>query len=199
MSFGYFLLICFYFILPAYFTNMTPPLAKKAGILKFLDREVDFGKTYEGFSIFGAHKTWRGVILGILVGMVVVWLQVWLYQFSLIREISLFDYTNINFRVGGWFVEGRWVGSSLFGFLISSGAVLGDLLFSFLKRRLKMKPGQRWLPFDQTDYIIGAFLIVNPFLRVSPLIWLTIFALTFFLHLLVTRIGYQLKICENKW
>ena len=185
MSFGYFLLICFYFTLPAYFTNMTPPLAKKAGILKFLDREVDFGKTYEGFPIFGTHKTWRGVILGILVGMLVAWGQSYFYHHHFFKGISLFDYSKINIF--------------LFGSLISFGAVLGDLLFSFLKRRLKMKPGQRWLPFDQTDYIIGAFLILTPFLKVSPLIWLTIFALTFFLHLLVNRIGYQLKICENKW
>lgn len=57
-----FLLKCLYFMLPAYFANMTPVFAQKLDILKFLAKPIDNGRTTEGRAIFGAHKTWRGFI-----------------------------------------------------------------------------------------------------------------------------------------
>ncbi len=185
MPFGYFVLSCLYFFLPAYFTNMAPPLSRKAGVLKFLDRPVDFGKKYKGLAILGSHKTWRGVILGILAGMLAAWLQSYLYHFSFFKEISLFDYGKVNVF--------------LFGFLISFGAVLGDLSSAFVKRRLRMEPGARFIPFDQTNYIFGAFLTVTPFLKLDFSIWVTIFVLTFFLHIVVTRLGYEIRLHKSKW
>jgi len=180
-----FILSCLYFFLPAYFTNMTPPLAKKAGILKFLERPVDFGKNFLARPILGSHKTWRGAILGIIIGILVVKFQVWLYRFPLIKEISFFDYSKINFL--------------FFGFLISGGAVFGDLLFAFIKRRLNFPPGAPFLPFDQTNYVIGAFLFLTAFFKIDIQIWLTIFLLTFFLHIIVNRLGYILKLHQAKW
>jgi len=180
-----FILSCFYFFLPAYFTNMTPPLSKKVGILKFLERPVDFGKNFFSQPILGSHKTWRGIILGIIVGILVVKFQVWLYRFPLIKEISFFDYYKINFL--------------FFGFLISGGAVFGDLLFAFIKRRLRLKPGAPFLPFDQTNYVIGAALFLTLFLKIDIFVWITIFILTFFLHIVFNRIGYFLKLHQAKW
>ena len=140
-----FILSCLYFFLPAYFTNMTPPLAKKAGILKFLERPVDFGKNFLARPILGSHKTWRGAILGIIIGILVVKFQILVYRFPLIKEISFFDYSKINFLV--------------FGFLISGGAVFGDLLFAFIKRRLNFPPG---LPFYHlTKQIMSLALIFS--------------------------------------
>ena len=164
---------------------MTPPLAKKAGVLKFLDKPVDFGKNFLAKPILGSHKTWRGVILGIIIGISVVKFQVWLYRFPFIKEIRFFDYYKINFLV--------------FGFLISGGAVFGDLLFACIKRRLKLQPGARFLPFDQTNYVIGVFIFLQPYLKLDLTIWLTIFILTFFLHIIVNRIGYILKLHQAKW
>jgi len=176
---------CFYFFLPAYFTNMTPPLIRRAGIFTFLDKPVDFGRKFKGQPILGKNKSWRGVIFGILIGILVVGLQLWLYRFSFIKEISLFDYSEINILA--------------FGFLISAGAVFGDLLFAFIKRRLKMESGARFIPFDQTNYVIGAALFLTLFLKINILIWITIFILTFFLHLIFNRIGYLLGLHKNKW
>ncbi|MFQ6049533.1 MAG: CDP-archaeol synthase [Candidatus Paceibacterales bacterium] len=180
-----FILSCLYFFLPAYFTNMTPPLIKKAGIFNFFDRPVDFDRKFRGQPILGVHKTWRGVILGIIVGILITLLQLWFYQFPFIRGISFFDYRKINIF--------------LFGFLISSGAVFGDLLFAFIKRRLKIKPGARFLPFDQTNYVIGAFIFLTPFLKLNLIIWVTLFVLTFFLHIIFNRIGYLLGLHSSKW
>lgn len=180
-----FILSSFYFFLPAYFTNMTSPLIKKVGIFNFLDKRVDFGRKIFGQDFLGSHKSWRGVICGIIVGILVAFLQLYLYQFSFIRKISLIDYQKINIL--------------LFGFLISSGAVFGDLFFAFLKRRLKLQPGTKFLPFDQTNYVFGAFFFLQPFLKLSYSVWLTIFILTFFLHIIFNRLGYLLGLHRAKW
>ena len=185
MNFLFFLLSCLYFFLPAYFANMTPPLVKRANLFNFLDIEVDFGKKFLGQPIFGKHKSWRGVILGILAGFLAAIIQGRLYQFPAVQKISLLDYEQINIF--------------LFAFLISAGAVFGDLLFAFIKRRLKMEPGARFLPFDQTNYVIGAAIFLTPIFQIGIIIWLTLFILTFLLHIIFNRIGYYLKLHFAKW
>jgi len=184
MSFQFFL-SCLYFFLPAYCTNMVPPLAKRLKFLNFLEREVDFGKKFLGKPIFGSHKTWRGVVSGILIGVIAVYFQRWLFQFSGPRSISFLDYNQINLI---WF-----------GFLISAGAILGDLFFAFIKRRLKLEPGAIFIPFDQTNYVIGAAFLLTPFFKVDILIWVTLFIATFILHVIFNRLGYHLGVHKNKW
>ena len=180
-----FILSCIYFFLPAYFTNMTPPLLKRTGLFNFLAKPVDFGKKIGQNPILGGHKSWRGVIFGLIAGILIAGLQYWFYQFPFIQKISLVDYRQINVL--------------FFGFLISTGAIFGDLLFAFIKRRLKMAPGARFLPFDLTNYVIGAFIFLEPFLKLSYFIWLTIFVLTFFLHRIVNHMGYWMGLHRNKW
>jgi len=180
-----FILSCFYFFLPAYFTNMTPSLSAQAGILKFLAKPIDFGKKFKGFPILGSHKTWRGPILGPVAGILIVILQSQLYKFPFIKEISLLDYGQINIF--------------LFGFLISLGAVCGDLCFAFIKRRLKLEPGARFLPFDQINYVIGAALFLAPFFEISIKVWIILFILTPLLHVIATQIGFILGLSRSKW
>lgn len=185
-----YILSCLYLFLPAYFTNMIPPLATKIlatkmGFFGFLDREVDFGRKFLGQPIFGSHKSWRGVIFGIILGILVAGFQFWLYQFPSVRKISFLNYYEINILA--------------FGFLISTGAIFGDLLFAFVKRRLQLAPGARFLPFDQTNYVIGAALFLTPIFKIDILVWITLFILTFLLHIIFNRIGYLLKVHQAKW
>ena len=180
-----FLFSCFYFALPIYFANITPPIARKLRLCKFLDKPVDFGKTLKNTPILGSHKTWRGIILGTIIGTLMFFLQVKLYEASFFQRISFLNYKDVN--------------PFLFGFLLSFGAMFGDSLFSFLKRQLKISPGKSWMPFDQIDYIIGAFILITPFLKLDPLVWIYIIFLTFFLHITFNRLGYELKINKNKW
>ena len=180
-----YILSCLYFFLPAYFANMTPPLTRRANLFNFLDKEIDFGKKFLGQPVFGKHKSWRGVVFGIIVGILVAGLQCWLYQFSFIKKISLFDYQKINILV--------------FGFLISAGAIFGDLLFAFIKRRLKMAPGARFIPFDQTNYVIGSAIFLTVIFKIGIMVWITLFILTFLLHIIFNRLGYCLKLHRAKW
>lgn len=180
-----YILSCLYFFLPAYFTNMIPPLMRKANLFNFLDKPVDFNRKFLGQPIFGKNKCWRGVIFGIIIGILIAGIQGCLYQFPAIKKISLLDYHQINIF--------------LFGFLISAGAVFGDLLFAFIKRRLKMAPGARFIPFDQTNYVIGAAIFLTSIFKIEIMVWITLFILTFLLHIIVNRIGYYLKLHCAKW
>lgn len=182
-----FIISSLYFFLPAYFANMTPPIAKKMGIFKFLDKPVDFNKKLKGRPVLGSHKTWRGVALGMAVGISIVYFQSWLYKFPTIQGISFLNYEKENVL--------------LLGLLLSGGTVFGDICFAFLKRRLKLKPGSKFLPFDQTNYVIGTalFFLLTGLFEIDILVWPTLFILSFFLHIIINRIGYNLKVHQAKW
>ncbi|MCU0652826.1 MAG: CDP-archaeol synthase [Candidatus Pacebacteria bacterium] len=184
-----FFISCFYFFLPAYFANMTPPLVRNAKIFDFLAVPVDFGKTFGGKRIFGDHKTWRGVVCALIVGTGVALLQWWLYRFSWAIELSLVDYKSVNL----------WV----FALLLSGGAVAGDLAAAFIKRRLNLVPGASFMPWDQTNYVIGGFIFLEPYvgryMADSLAVWGALFLMTFFLHLLFNRFGYDIGLHKAKW
>ncbi len=44
-------------------------------------------------------------------------------------------------------------------FYLALGVSLGTILNSFIKRRLGMKRGQPWRPWDQIDFILGASMV----------------------------------------
>ena len=179
-----FIFQCVYFFLPAYFSNMAPTFAKKAGILKFLAKPIDFGKQFKNKPVFGPNKTWRGLISGVVLGILIAYIQKFLWQFSYFQKISFLNYQEINVF--------------FFGFLLSFGALFGDLISSFFKRRQDIPPGKSWIPFDQISFVIGAFLFVNPFFKISVLAWFYILFLSFFLHIIFNRIGFWLKISDGK-
>lgn len=175
-----------YFFLPAYSANLSASLSRKIKLLKFLEKPVDFGKSLQGYPIFGNHKTWRGIIFGSLVGTLVAVLQKWLYlSLDIFKKLSLIDYLNLNIL--------------LLGFLLSFGALFGDLLFAFFKRRRGIKPGDPWIPFDQINFVIGGFCFVTPYLILPLKIWITLLFFTFFLHILANQLGYFLKLQKVKW
>jgi len=179
------LIASLYFFLPAYFTNLTASLSRKISFLKFIDIPVDFRKSLNGYRVFGDHKIWRGLICGTIAGMAIAFLQKYLYQFNWAKEISLINYQEINIL--------------LFGFLISFGAVFGDLLFAFFKRRQNIEPGKPWIPFDQINFVIGAFLFLTPFFKIPLSAWGIILISTFFLHILGNHIAYWMHWQENRW
>jgi CDP-2,3-bis-(O-geranylgeranyl)-sn-glycerol synthase len=164
---------------------MTPPIAKRLGILKSLARPIDFDKKFFGKPIFGSHKTWRGAILAFFVGFLTAIIQRFLFNFDFFKKLSIIDYSKINIFI--------------FAFLISFGEVLGDLIFAFIKRRIGLKPGAPFIPFDQTNYVFGCFFLLQPYLKLDLKIWLTILISTFFLHIIFNRLGYYLKIHNAKW
>ena len=90
-------------------------------------------------------------------------------------------------------------------FLLSCGALLGDLVKSFFKRRLDKQRGEEWLIADQYDLVVGAFVMVllfNPswvFSPINPAIALWIIVATPLLHRGVNIIGYLAGVKDVPW
>ena len=97
-------------------------------------------------------------------------------------------------------IVGLLQGDFVIGIVLGFGALFGDLVKSFFKRRMKMERGKMWFPFDQIDFILGAFLFYGlTFWEVSWGYLVLLLILTPGLHLLVNLIGFKLKLKEVPW
>lgn len=170
-----------YFILPAYFANIMPVLARKINFLAF---PVDFGKKLGRNYFFGSHKTWRGLFFATAGGFVFFYAQKILYSLGIFANLSLIDYSSFPF----WF-----------GALLGFGAIFGDLVKSFFKRRLSIAPGRRWIPFDQIDLVLGALAFSSFYYAPDLWIWVYLCLVTIPLHMIVKHLGYYSGISKQKW
>ena len=133
---------------------------------------LDLGKTLpDGKPIFGKNKTYRGFVAGLAIGTI-----------AGLAETAVFNYP------------------IAFGFMVSLGALVGDLTGAFLKRRLNIPPGGLLPILDQIDFIVGAILF--SFLLPMSLSWeliVTVLVLTPPIHLLTNYVAYRLKLKSNPW
>lgn len=170
-----------WFILPAGCANMAPVFA--ARLFPRWNQPVDFGKSIGGIRVFGDHKTVRGLVAGVVTGALVGLVQSLLWSRSTwLRSISIFDYGH---------------GALGFGALLGGGALLGDLVKSFCKRRVGRRPGQPWFPFDQIDWVLGALAVSYPFVHPTPAFVLATLGITFVLTLVLKWLGYVVRIGEE--
>lgn len=166
------LLQSLYFFLPAYFANMAPVL------LRFLPLGLPVHER-----LFGPNKTWRGLLVAPLMALLIFWLQKMLYVKGF-TGLALIDYADF---------------SVAFGFLLGAGAILGDLMKSYYKRKAGIKPGQKWIPWDQLDFVIGG-VILSFLVYVPPVeVVFTLLVVSPFLHIAVNHIGYWLRVRESRW
>lgn len=162
----------FLFFLPAGVANMSPIFASRLPLLKRWNAPLDCGLKHRGERLLGDNKTWRGLVTGTLMGGLT---NVFIQSFVLARGDSL---------------------AYLFltGCLLGCGALAGDAVESYVKRRRGIAPGESWFPFDQIDYIAGGLLFVYPMVLVPVSLVLAIGALYFGLHLLFSYLGYLAKL-----
>jgi CDP-2,3-bis-(O-geranylgeranyl)-sn-glycerol synthase len=144
-------------------------------------RPIDGGRTFvDGYPILGKGKTVRGLAVGILSAIIVASLQ------------SIVKYT---------------FDPLIFGFLMGSGAMLGDMVKSFFKRRLNIQSGRPLPLLDQLDFVAGALVMYYVFgpsvLRnFYPLTWtaiVIIVILTPLAHLSLNALGYKLGLKDVWW
>lgn len=87
-------------------------------------------------------------------------------------------------------------GRLFIGFLLSLGAMFGDLVASFIKRRCDIKRGDPAPFVDQLDFLSGALLFAVVFdkadIDFALLSYLVV--LTLFVHPLANRIAYTFKL-----
>ncbi len=183
-----------WFILPAYIANSAPVDVSQIKSLKKYGTPIDGGKTLGGKRILGDSKTWRGFYAGIIAGTLSGTIQM-LLQPSLIN-----DFPNLPQM------------SLPLAFMLSLGALTGDLIESFFKRRINLKPGAPMPLFDQLDFIIGAVLfawiwttastgqISGAFEKmVGYPRFLLIILITPLMHLVANFIAWAWKLKKDPW
>jgi CDP-2,3-bis-(O-geranylgeranyl)-sn-glycerol synthase len=173
------LLSALWIMLPAYIPNSAAALLG-GGI------PIDGGRMHrDGRRLLGDGKTWRGFILGISTGIVIGLLQIWIRQ------------------AAGW--EVLPVLTVLAVILLATGALLGDLVKSYFKRRRGMERGASWPVADQYDLVAGAFALVLIFdypwfiSTITLPILVIILIITPILHKTVNVIGYLIRVKEVPW
>ncbi len=178
MDWTYLLQLVWYF-LPVYVANGSPPLLAKLPLLGTWNAPVDLGRDWGKRRLFGDHKTWRGLIGGILLAGIV-----FLVQQRYVSIAPLVPYAMLP-----W-----WL-----GFLLGAGALLGDLVKSFFKRRITIKPGGNWAPFDQIDYAVGAFLLSFPVFWPGLPAALYLVVLSGAISAAAHYLGFQLKVNKERF
>lgn len=180
-------------MLPSYVANMS---AVKVGG----GTPMDFGKVLkDGRRVFGPGKTWRGFLLGGLLGT--------LLGGALHGLAPLTGGVATDFGAG-W----SWI---LICAALGFGALLGDAVKSFVKRRLGKERGAPWLGPDQLDFVLGAWLVallagqLAVWGQLAPVNWLlatltpglaiVILVITPVLHLGTNWLGHRFGQKEVPW
>ncbi len=172
-------ILAMWLMLPAYVAN---PLAVVFGGGKPIDMGM---KWYDGQRVFGDGKTIRGLIGGTACGIVSGLIQIYAAPvFSIPIVPTLTAVITLSF-----------------------GALLGDLIKSFFKRRIGFVRGAELPLIDQLDFVAGAWLLTYIFDPVwftryfisSPWIIVTVLVLTPILHRLTNIFGYNIKLKKEPW
>ena len=171
--------------LSAWIANATPVLSGGG-------RPIDGGRSYrDGRRILGNGKTVKGFIVGVFFGtltgvgqfLAAPYLRPILAQFVTITPEM--DYVlNIGIPVT---------------FLMSVGALTGDVVGSFIKRRVNVKSGDSSPLLDQIGFIIMALIFASPFMIPSPIFVIILTLTTLGIHWLSNVLGYLLGLKKNPW
>jgi len=162
-------------ILPAYVANSVAIDVSGIPFLKKYTAPVDFGMSWKGKRLLGEGKTWRGLICGVLAGVLCGWIQ------------------------GIYASAGLYPMTALLGFLLGFGALLGDMVESFIKRRLGFDRGHPMFLLDQLDYIVGAFFLAWTMVPVDLGYLLMACIITLPLHFIASIVAWILKLKKNPW
>jgi CDP-2,3-bis-(O-geranylgeranyl)-sn-glycerol synthase len=165
-------------MLPAYISN---PMAVVFGG----GTPVDFGKNWkDGRRILGDGKTFRGLIGGTACGVIIGLIQMWIFPSLSLNSFTLTAIIALSF-----------------------GALLGDMIKSFFKRRLGYSRGAKLPLIDQLDFVAGAWALTYIFdprwfsenFLSSPWIIITVLILTPLFHRLTNIFGYYIKLKKEPW
>jgi CDP-archaeol synthase len=155
-------------------------LCIKFGWLRALATPIDRQVLFRNRPLFGANKTYRGVLavaLGSAAGYALQRLAPEL-QPPVFRALPVFALISLGFTLG-------------------AAAMLSELLNSFLKRQLDIAPGAAgggigrlfFYVFDQVDFLLGAWLVAWPWVAptLPRVLWSILFVLV--VHQLISVFG----------
>ena len=168
-----------YFMLPAYLANVSA-LVFGGG------KPLDFGRNFrDGRRIIGNGVTWKGTIIGTLIGTFIGIIQ---------GSISVY-YGNIFSLIPGiMIIQGpiptSIIQGALIGLFLGGGALIGDAVGSFIKRRIGIKRGKAAPFLDHLDFVIGALVFASLIVFIPLNMIIIILIISIVLHLLTNMIAY---------
>jgi CDP-2,3-bis-(O-geranylgeranyl)-sn-glycerol synthase len=162
-----------YDLLIAVYVAIPTYVANSTPVLLGGGSPIDRGREFvDGRRIFGTNKTVKGFTYGLLLGSAAGLAEAILFRNYLLVPA---------------------------GILASLGALLGDLLGAFLKRRLDIQPGHPLPVVDQLDFILGALVLISPLLNVTTGAVLILVIATVPIHLFSNAVAYMLRLKKRLW
>jgi len=169
-------------MLPAYIANASAALF---GGKTLIDRGMYWGKN----RLLGDGKTYEGLLKGFSCG----------FLFGIIQQLFLSGYLMIipSFGIFPVFLVTL--------FCLAAGAMVGDLVGSFMKRRLGLQRGAPLPVVDQLDFVGGAWLFLFLGARAwfietfSVRIIVVVIIITPLLHLVTNYIGFKIGKKKVPW
>lgn len=89
---------------------------------------------------------------------------------------------------------GFLMGRPEIGILLSLGAIFGDVVASFLKRRINFDRGEHLWGVDQLDFVLGAILFAGILEFPEIKLVLIVLIITPVIHLATNYLAYKLKL-----
>ena len=155
---------------------------------------MDFRRNWRGKRILGDGKTWRGFFGGSLTGFAVG---------MIIAGIAL-----VLGSEDGW-GYGEWSSAVPIALGLSFGAMIGDAVGSFIKRRIGKGRGEKAILLDQYNFVVGAFVLVllvnidwfvEHYVDGSGIVALVVFLISVpLIHRGVNIIGYKMGKKDVPW
>jgi CDP-2,3-bis-(O-geranylgeranyl)-sn-glycerol synthase len=161
-----------FYVAPMYFANSTAMLFGGK-------TPIDFGaKFIDEKPLFGKGKTIKGTLIGIFCGSLAGAIISILYK----NETSLL-----------------FANYFLFSVLTSTGAIIGDIVGSFIKRRIGIDSGKEAFILDQLDFIIGGIVFGLVVYSPSVLETALICAATIIIHKVSNWVAYKINLKKVPW
>ncbi|MBU2477191.1 CDP-2,3-bis-(O-geranylgeranyl)-sn-glycerol synthase [Candidatus Micrarchaeota archaeon] len=158
-------------LIPLYIANST---AMFLGGKTRLDFSLNFP---DNKPLLGEGKTIKGTFLGMLAGMLAVYLINYYFQGKVPIIENYFEY----------------------GILLAVGAILGDLIGSFIKRRMDIERGKPVLLLDQLDFVIFGVFLGSLIYSISAELFIVICVVTLIAHKLSNWIAFKIKLKKVPW
>jgi CDP-2,3-bis-(O-geranylgeranyl)-sn-glycerol synthase len=161
-----------FFALPTFLANATP-LIFGGGL------PMDFRKNwFDKKRILGDNKTIRGFAAGFIGGFLLGIFTMWLLNVQIEAGLDI-PLTN--------------------GFLQGLGAVTGDVVGSFIKRRLKIPSGGSLIIMDQIGFLVFGLAFARIDTVFPPHYWLIVIPLGVVVHFAANAVGYTMGWKDVWW